>query len=445
MKSVDAKTKILITPLEIAGMFGNLQKGLLDLGVQATFVQRTAHPFRYRPEIFVPKIVVISRKFLQKNSANIIARYSYIALSHLCWNMWGAIAIFKFDAFIFTYGHSLLARNIDLPILKMLRKTVIMNMQCGSESRPPYMDGGFAHLNAMSRKDAIKLARIARETELRVRRAEKFSTFLVGSPMSTSQFATQPFINSLYFGLPQGSKTELLAKSNQAEALSDRRASLTVVHSPSNESIKGTKIIATAIEKLQAKNVKIDFKKITGVTNDVVKNELGRCDFVVDQMYSDTPMATLGAEAAIQKKPTVISGYPFEKPNKYFSKELLGTAKTCVPEELDNTLRNFIDSPEMRDEVSKNAQNFVLKNWESSEVARKYLRLLSNDFPEEWWILPDESIYIFGCGQSKSKTFQQISGMISHLGLKSLRLNRKPKVLSEVMEFLNQSRDHVIQ
>lgn len=354
------------------------------------------------------------------------------------------MAIFKYDAFIFTYGYSLLARNIDLPILKMLRKTVIMNMQCGSDSRPPYMDGGFAHLNARSRKDAIKLARISRETELRVRRAEKFSTFLIGSPMSTSQFATEPFINSLYFGLPQGSKSELLAKSNQAEALSNGSASLTVIHSPSNESIKGTKIISTVIEGLQTKNFEIDFKKITGVTNDVVKHELGRCDFVVDQLYSDTPMATLGAEAAIQKKPTVIAGYPFEEPNKYFSKEFLGTAKTCVPNELDNTLRNFIDNREMRNDVSKKAQNFVLKNWESTEVARKYLRLLSNDFPEEWWILPDESIYIFGCGQSKTKTFEQISGMISHRGLKSLRLKKKPKVLSEVLEFLNQSGDHVI-
>lgn len=45
------------------------------------------------------------------------------------------------------------------------------------------------------------------------------------------------------------------------------------------------------------------------MSNATVLQELQQCDFVIDELYSDVPLAMLATEAAIFGKPVIVGGY----------------------------------------------------------------------------------------------------------------------------------------
>ena len=71
-----------------------------------------------------------------------------------------------------------------------------------------------------------------------------------------------------------------------------------ILHAPSNPNFKGTEEIRDTIKCLKNENIDFEYIEITNASNEKVLAELNACDLVIDQLYSDTPMATLAAEAA---------------------------------------------------------------------------------------------------------------------------------------------------
>ena len=92
-----------------------------------------------------------------------------------------------------------------------------------------------------------------------------------------------------------------------------------ILHSPSSPEVKGTYLIRQAINALKAKGYPIDYVEIMGKPNTVVIAELEKCDFIVDQLYSDTPMSGFATEAAFFGKTAVVGGYGWQEVEKLFS------------------------------------------------------------------------------------------------------------------------------
>ena len=118
----------------------------------------------------------------------------------------------------------------------------------------------------------------------------------------------------------------LIKKGNaEEEFLYKDKKNFRILHAPSNPNFKGTEEIRNTIKCLKNENIDFEYIEITNASNEKVLAELKACDLVIDQLYSDTPMATLAAEAAYCGKPTIVGGYGFEELKKVDRRRIMAT------------------------------------------------------------------------------------------------------------------------
>jgi len=416
--------KIFIGPCEIAGYYKNLQKGFIQLGLNADYFTYFNSPFGYSNNIKLPFLLKIVHFFNnhKRTSGNIIIKILLTLPAEVFSFIWGFYAIFKYDVFIFGFGVSLLRFNIDLYILKLLGKKVISNIAHGSEARPAYING--ANQNKVTSKlpNLNKLLKLIKTSKNLVSRHEKLATFIIGAPFSTSHFSSQKFINSFMIGIPS---LECNFKNFESERIIKK--SIRILHSPSHSIAKGTPEIKNAILNLQKKGYLIEFVLIKDMPNKKVIEEIKKCDFVIDQIYSDTPLAGFAAEAAFYGKPSVVGGYGFEYLKNFIPNDMFPPSKICHPDKIENAIESLIINNQERLLLGKAAQNFVLTKWNSLEVAKRYLRIIENDIPENWWLHPNEVIYIEGAGQSLNVTKNNIKNILKKKGINGLKLGNHKK------------------
>lgn len=432
--------RVYIGCYEVAGYYSNLTKGLRNNGIQCDFVTYRPHPFGYGGESRTPLLVRLGRRlsaWRNKAGKSRILSFILASPSAACFHVWGLSAIFRYDAFVFGYGQSLFVRNLDLILLRLLRKRVIVNLAHGSEARPPYINGV---IQSKGGKDhsISRMYQLTRARKRSVTRNERWSSVVIGSPLSTSQFCKRQFVNCFFLGLPieiTASDTEL--QKRKYPMLTDPSDVVRILHAPSNRVGKGTASIISAIESLRLKGHKIEFVLLKGCSHAEVLQELQRCDFVVDQLYSDTPMAGFAAEAARLGKPAVVGGYGWSRFSDCVPKDTIPPSKICHPEDIEQAIEDLILNRKERDILGRKAQLFVREQWNAEVVARKYLRLLRGEIPNEWFFDPTVMCYFEGCGLKVDKVKKNIRTLVKSYGLNALQLTHNPVLEKAFIEFSN--------
>lgn len=353
----------------------------------------------------------------------------------------------RYDAFVFGFGLSLLRWNLDLPVLRMLGRKVIMNMGHGAEMRPPYIDGGYPNIELLSPETRLvaveRMASIAIQHRRRANFIERHVDVLVGAPLSSAQFATRKFINTMAIGIPFALSdiphSSINVSSVQVDsALSGSSPPVRVLHCPSNPRVKGTDDIRAAIQRLQAKGIAIDYVEVIGRPHADVLEEIQRCDLVVDQLYSDGPLCGVGTEAAWFGKPVVVAGYGFDILEKLVPAAEYPPSMTCLPNQIEDALERLLRDTNMRCQLGARAQRFVQMNWSSIDVARRYACLLSGDIPESWWIDPAGVEYVRGAGQPESVSRACVKALIADRGVEALQLAHKPALEAAFIAFADE-------
>ena len=430
--------RIFIGPCEIAGYYANLAKGFHELGMPCDFISYQAHPFEYGGESQTPFLIRLGRRFTEsrlgrRNSKAL--RAISVLTSQACFNIWGLLAIFRYDVFIFGFGQSLLRGNIDLFLLRVLRKKVIANLAHGSEARPPYIDG------ARQSKDGVypsieKILELTMRVKARVSRNESWASVVIGAPLSTSHFCRKKFVNWFAMGVPIQINRAISNPSVACE-LSKENSSvpIRILHSPSHPAAKGTAIIKEAIENLKKVGYAIDFILIHGKPVSDVIEEIKKCDFVVDQLYSDTPMAGFATEAAWFGKPSVVGGYGWAMLRGFVTYDMWPPSQICCPDDIQRAIECLIYDREERERLGQQAQVFVLEKWNVKAVAERFLRLIQDDIPDDWWLDPDDVCYLGGGLQPIEKTKENVKQMIDQFGIDSLRLSHRPDLEKAFLEF----------
>jgi hypothetical protein len=429
-----------VGPVEVAGYYRSLSKGFRALGCHCDFVTFEAHPFGYGGESKSPDLLAIAKKLdslRSKSGRNFVLKTLLRVLGKLARLSWAVSAIFRYDAFIFGYGKSLLSSNWDLPLLHALRKTVIVNVGHGSELRPPYIDGSRRSKDGGHMPDLDLLRSGARQARRRIKFIEKYATYIVGAPFSSTHFASTTLINWFAIGVPCPGPAALVigASSDVADSEMKGRRAIRVLHSPSHPAAKGSAAILMAIDRLRDKGYLIDYVEIINRPNEEVLAELQCCDFVIDQLYSDTPMAGFAAEAAGQGKPAVVGGYGFEYLANFIPTGMYPPSMACKPSGIEKAIESLIVDGGLRECLGSEAQGFVQGKWSPENVAGRYLRLIRGDVPEEWCLDPDAVEYLHGCGQAEDLSRENIRRLVSAYGVEALQVSHRPSLERAFLNF----------
>jgi glycosyltransferase involved in cell wall biosynthesis len=432
--------RIFIGLFETAGFFSRLKKGFDKIGVES-FLFNYTHKFSYqnasevRYGFFEKASCYFDNKRANTSVNNITLKILYIFLRSLFGIPVFIKAIVKFDVFIFSFGTSFFPYNLELPIYRLLGKKTFF-VFTGSDHRPPYINGVFT--NNSENYDIRKIRRITASKKRQIKRIEKYSNLTIGHHLS-AQFHEKPFIPILLLGIPVEISHEY-----QYDFIKDDVSNkpVRIVHAPSNPMIKGTETIRNAIKNLKDKGYKIDYQELINKTNKEVLDILQNCDFVVDELYSDTRMAGLAAEAAMFSKPVIVCGYASDH---YYNDTKLGDnfptppVKYCDPLQVENTIKEFIINPDLRTAIGIKARAFIDKNWQAQTVAEKFMKILSGNISEEWFYEPSDLTYIYGMGAPLEHTKKIVRELIFKYGISSLKLEDKPQMEQAFLEFIRKN------
>lgn len=413
--------KIAIGPGEVAGYFSSLKSGFDALGVESEHFLLAPSKFGYKAHAY----------FLGAASARALklrgSRSPFVRLVGALYALLLRVAIFayaiaKYDTFIFNGSWSFF-KFYDLPILKLLNKKIVV-IFLGSDVRPPIFCG--RHLD--DEGELVDPAAALVETQeiyRKVRRIERHADLIINHT-ATDQFLTRPYVRLAAIGLP-------IVPIERAPAPSSSRRGVKIVHAPSRPLAKGSHVFRQVVEELRLEGFDVEFLELAGVSNARVLDELSSCDFVLDELYSDTPMAMFATEAAMFGKPTVVGGYY----SAAFDRDNPGTVRPpslfVRPEAIREAVRRLIEDVEFRTTLGASARDFVHREWNAVSVAARLLQVVEGRFPDEWLAHPvRENGYIWGWGLSEDHWHRQVRKYVEHNGIDGLLLGHNPALVHKV-------------
>lgn len=435
--------KIFIGLTEVSGYYSNLTKGFSELGFQAVHVPLQAHRFKYDEaapsDMFVRWVRYCVRKRVSLSESSRFRAFFWlflVAVTRLLLFTW---AVIKFDVFILGGGSSFFSFR-ELPLLRLLGKKIVYTFY-GTDARPPYIDGFFtpdqigmkwppsgamedpSRWDEESRQrimaEALRLETIRRKAA--VSAAERYAHAVICGP-SYAQFLTRDFVNFFVIGFPQDIEVEAQATTRPTGQ------AVRILHAPSQSEGKGTAGIRRAVENLKQKGLDLDYVEVSGRPNKEVIDEIARCDFVIDQLYSDTPMAGFASEAAFISKPAVIGSYYSDLVKNQMREEFIPPSLFCHPDAIEQSIHKLASDTGFRVALGARAAEFVKSRWRAKKVAERYLHLIAGDIPEEWKFSPRQVTYVHGVGISEDRIKSNVKLLISRYGVRSLQLGDNPRL-----------------
>lgn len=420
------KQRIFIGTCEIAGCCRGLLKGLKELGADCFFCEMIPHKFSYTKLSTDHLVIKLCRFFWKKRaeSSNTEDRWKYI--HELCKAIIFVWALFRFDIFI--YPQDTWFWDVkELKILKKFRKKVIV-VCLGSPSRATFADGSDCVIGdvrgMLSTEELIRTTKVKLQ---RVRIIEAYADYYINLP-AQAQLNKKPFISLCNIGLPVS-----IEKIKVQATKKKKNGVVKIVHAPSKPRVKGTKKFREIIERLKDR-YEIDYVELINMPHHKVLEELMSCDFVLDQLYTDTPLSGLGAEGAWIGKPTIDCGFFADRVKEYYSEEMLPPSLYVLPEDAEGAIVRMIEDVSFRKELGEKAYRFAHTKWAVKNVANNVLRVIDGNIPAEWYVDPLQIGYPYGFGISREGLTKNIQSVIERGGERALCMEENVKLKQKYID-----------
>ena len=386
--------------VEISGYYGNLQKGFKEIGLKVDFYPLNSHIFQYdykKPN----NIYYYFVKFLiDKNNhcwrrlkiGNSIHEKYFKRLYDRLYDRFFKSCINRYDVFIFSYSTSFYPDYRDLEILKANGKMVIHFFH-GSDSRPPYMNGAI-----MSRENGLTIDNcyeLTKEMVAKIAKIETYADYIISGPGS-GQFFSKPYINSFNIGIPFD-----MEPLNRLDI--PKQGPIKILHSPSNPEAKGTLEIQRVINKLKSEGFELELEIIEGKPNKVVLETIKNSHLIIDQIYTDTPVAGFAVESIANGTPVIVCGYFSQWYNENTQGRNLPPALFVHPDDFEKTLKQMLEFPDEYYKILDQTRDYLKIQWSRKAVASKFQKLFDNTPHEKWIIQPNDVDYIEGLGMSRPR------------------------------------------
>lgn len=419
------KARVCIAPMDIASYYAGLKLGFDQIGVKSVFYDFDRNPYsRYRPgpnATFLERLIYCFSGMSRQGSIvyRIVRRSIETCLRLIAF----ITAVATCDAFIFAFGKTFFSRW-DLPFLRLMGKRIIFVFH-GSDTRPAWMSGLSIHGDkALTAEGAARLVRCQARM---LRWIERFSSASIDHPLS-AQLHRGPFINHLHIGHP----TPTLGA--DVAPVTPRGSAVRIVHAPSRPQHKGSAEIRSAVETLRQEGHAIDFVELIGRPNSEVLASIASCDLVVDELYSDIPLAGLGSEAAQAGKPALVCGYGAAELARQSAGTGLPLALYAHPARIVDMLRTLVTNREMRHRAGSDALRFIRDKWDHRLVARRLMMIIQNRIPPAWIVDPAGLRYWQGWGAPQEKVADYVAEMVDRCGIRSLRIGHNPRLQAIILD-----------
>lgn len=422
--------RIFIGTTEISGLAIDLCKCLCQAGEDAQVVLRRPHRFAYATER-PSTLISVWHRLHQTEHMGLLGRL-FSRAARFCWSLlvlgW---AVRRFDTFLYLFGEGITSSVFEFRLLRLLGKRVVV-FYVGSDERPPFMDGALCLSEPPPTFEQLRA--LTRAKKRRILVCETHASVCIGSPFS-GQFHERPFVKCFSLGIPRHVR---IASAQPTAAQTSGR--VRILHAPSQSASKGSRVIEEAIHALCDQGLPIEYVRFENASNEQVLREIALCDFVVDQLYSDTPMSAFPTEAAYLGKPAVVGGYLAVQLQQFLQPEDIPPTLFVHPEQIQEAIRRLVEDVEFRLELGSRAQQFVLGRWSSQEVARRYMLLFRGQIPAEWWFDPRQIEYFHGFGLPSHGLAQLVDQLVQRFGQESLCLSDKAKLEGRLLALAEQVR-----
>jgi glycosyltransferase involved in cell wall biosynthesis len=348
-KSVKKKKRnprIMLGIIEISGDLWEYRNALRKLGVQADTVVFQKDPFY---DLLYDKYYPIKR-----NKLSGFLKSIPITLK----------LIFQYDIFFFIFGQSFFPRNLDIYLLKLLRKKVVVffcgcDIRCREEVLKEHRPFSFCQEceNICDTKAKRKLANFW----------EKYADLIFSDP-EQSQLLKKPYhhtILCLDLDYWRPFQSNITQESNK----------VLIAHAPTDRKLKGTKYIIEAINRLQNERNSIELVLLESMSIKEVRSKLNETDIVVDQLLCGW-YGKLAIESMAMAKPTICY-----IDNKIKAQMNYGNDLPIVisnPTKIYEDLKFLIDNPRLRKEIGSKSRSYVEATHSQEVVGNKLKILLEN-------------------------------------------------------------------
>ena len=421
-----AQPRVLLSLCETAGFYASLSKGFKSIGVPAEVATRFIHPFAYpiKPFSFVHRFAIwVFKLRYEKNLPVLFKKMIVIFDKTYLRPLFLKHCIKHFDVFIFGSGVSFFEDNSDLPLLKEKGKTIICIFH-GSDARPPYLDVRALRLTL----EALKATTYAQKKKLTF--IEQHADYIINAPAS-SVWHERPIVNWFAIGIPFVSTNEYALESEETDIPM-------ILHCPSDPQAKGSEHVRAAIRQLHKKGYEFNYIELIDKSHAEVLSSIRDCAFVIDQLYSDTPLAGFATEAAWHGKPAIVGGYELHKLTDYLSDDLRAASYQIVftPETLEDGIENLLNDSKLRSEIGQKASDFVRSHWNPEAIAKKLLDLSQGNGLEKEQFDPANLDMINGWGIDSQERRLVIKAYVQAFGVDALCLHDKPQYLESLIRDL---------
>lgn len=432
------RPRILLAPLDICDIFGNLHRGFMKLGYESHFVNLgvaarkglpagTAWPIRYYHSAF--HRFQATRPLGRLRTLRYIATLDFVLAQTLLisWAAW------RIDAFVLKSGESFLSSRYDQLLFRTLGKKVV-HIFYGSDERPPYLNPGVGEqggVDALHRNVILKRQQIDR--------ARRFADITISNPLS-AHFQTGRICIIQALGIPIDSK-KLEARHKVESSYPLKSDHIRILHAPSSVDLKGTDRIRAAIKTLQSRGHAIDYIQISGRPNAEVMREIELCDIVVDELYSDSYGAVFATEAIAIGRPVIVCGYGQDELDRFVPKEAVIPALYQRPEKLLFALERLLEDKNLRKQQRYRAKQFTAEMVNAQSVAKRFLEVIEGRASDSWFFNSTEIRYVEGVAGPEEIIAARIRGMVDAFGPEALCLDDKPELRDRMVAFAERLRD----
>jgi hypothetical protein len=286
----------------------------------------------------------------------------------------------------------------------------------------------------LNHKELRRLARRTKRQARRIRGISRHASVVIENPLC-GHFHERAFVNWFKLGVPLdvAALGQIPRITNDTPARPEGK--VRVLHCPSRPEIKGSLRIQAIMQELIREGLPLEFRQLTGIPRPQVLHEITQSDFVVDELYSDSPLAGFAAEAAAFGKPAIVGGYGWKLFDQFLRPGEMPPTATCHPNDLEKVVRELTFATAKRDELGSKARAFLQNYWSETGFAERFARLITGDIPPEWWVKPEQVRYMHGLGLEETEAQQLIGALVEQFGPSSLQVDHVPQLREQMVNF----------